>query len=77
MLTADVAVLGAGPAGLGAAYRLAGDGRRAVVLEAAHRVGGLAGGAEVGGMRVDVGSHRLHPSTAPDILYCLRGLPGV
>lgn len=76
-LDVDVAVLGAGPAGLGAAYRLAADGRRAVVLEAADVVGGLAGGAEVGGMRVDVGSHRLHPSTAPGILDHLRTLPGV
>jgi protoporphyrinogen oxidase len=74
---ADVVVLGAGPAGLGAAYRLAGDGWRVVALEAADRVGGLASIVEVGGMRVDVGSHRLHPSTAPAILAHLRALPGV
>ncbi len=73
----DVAVLGGGPAGLGAAYRLAGYGAAAVVLEAGARVGGLAGSTTIGGMRVDFGSHRLHPSVAPDILRELDDLPGV
>lgn len=72
----DVAILGAGPAGLGAAYRAAQTGRRVVVLERSERVGGLAGSFEVGGMRVDLGSHRLHPSTDPQILAELRRLLG-
>jgi protoporphyrinogen oxidase len=72
----DVVVLGAGPAGLGAAYRLALSGRRVVVLERASAVGGLAASFEVGGLRVDHGSHRLHPSTAPEILAVLRSLLG-
>jgi monoamine oxidase len=37
---ADVLVLGAGMAGLAAAERLAAGGRRVLVLEARHRVGG-------------------------------------
>jgi protoporphyrinogen oxidase len=72
----DVAVLGAGPAGLAAAYRLAQRGRSVVVLERSHTVGGLAGSFEVGGMRVDHGSHRLHPSCAPPIMAVLRDLLG-
>lgn len=73
---ADVVILGAGPAGLGAAYRLARDGVTTAVLEAAPRVGGLAGSIEIAGQRVDFGSHRLHPSIAPPILDTLRALPG-
>ena len=75
--SADVAVLGAGPAGLGAAYRLAAKGHEVVLLEAASQVGGLAGSVEVAGMRVDFGSHRLHPSIAPEILDELNGLDGI
>ncbi|MBW3562888.1 MAG: FAD-dependent oxidoreductase [Actinobacteria bacterium] len=69
-----VAVLGAGPAGLGAAYRLAGAGQHAVVLERADRVGGAAGSFEIAGIRVDHGSHRLHPATDAAILSELRQL---
>lgn len=69
-----VAVLGAGPAGLGAAYRLAGAGQHAVVLERADRVGGAAGSFDVAGIRVDHGSHRLHPATDAAILSELRQL---
>jgi protoporphyrinogen oxidase len=75
-MTADLIVLGAGPAGLGAAYKAAGNGHKVVVLEKADRVGGAAGSFEVGGQRVDVGSHRLHPSVDPEILNELRSLLG-
>jgi protoporphyrinogen oxidase len=70
----DAAVLGAGPAGLAAAHRLASTGRSVVVLERSGRVGGLAGSFEVAGVRVDHGSHRLHPATAPDVMALLRSL---
>lgn len=73
---ADLLVLGAGPAGLGAAYRAARAGRRVVVCERAGHVGGLASSFEVAGVRVDHGSHRLHPSTHPEILAELRSLLG-
>jgi protoporphyrinogen oxidase len=73
---ADVVVLGAGPAGLGAAYLLARQGRTVRVLERAPRVGGLAASFEVAGVRVDHGSHRLHPTTPAAIMATLRDLLG-
>jgi len=72
-----VAILGAGPSGVGAAYQLARTGRGAVtVLERAPVVGGLAGSFELAGLRVDFGSHRLHPACAPEILADIRSLLG-
>ncbi len=73
---ADLVVLGGGPAGLAAAWRAARRGLRTVLLERAPRVGGLAAGFEVAGVSVDLGSHRLHPATDPDVLTDLRGLLG-
>lgn len=72
----DVAVLGAGPAGLGAALRLAGSGTSVVVLEREDHVGGLTASHRVAGVSVDVGSHRLHPATDPEVMALLRGLLG-
>jgi protoporphyrinogen oxidase len=74
--SADLIVLGAGPAGLMAAWRAARAGRSVVVLERADAVGGMAASFSVAGVRVDHGSHRLHPSTAPEIMADLRGLLG-
>ncbi|MDP8927349.1 MAG: FAD-dependent oxidoreductase [Actinomycetota bacterium] len=71
-----IAVLGAGPAGIGAGYRLAVGNHDVVVLERAGQVGGTAGSFELAGTRVDYGSHRLHPSTDPAILCQLRQLLG-
>ncbi len=72
-----VAVLGAGPSGVGAAYRLARSGKAAVtVLERGTTVGGLAGSFELAGLHVDFGSHRLHPSCDPAILADIRALLG-
>jgi protoporphyrinogen oxidase len=75
-LSADLVVLGAGPAGLAAAWWAARGRRSVVVLERADRVGGMAGSFEVAGVRVDHGSHRLHPATPPHLLAELRGLLG-
>lgn len=47
-----------------------------VLLERAPVVGGVAGSFEVAGIRVDYGSHRLHPSVDPDVLGELRRLLG-
>jgi protoporphyrinogen oxidase len=69
-------ILGAGSAGLGAAYRAAQAGRYVTVLERSDRVGGLAGSFEVAGIRVDHGSHRLHPATEPHLLAELSRLLG-
>lgn len=71
-----VAVLGAGPAGVGAAYRCARAGMDVSVYEAAPVVGGHAASITVAGRRVDLGSHRLHPSCAPGVLADLRRLLG-
>jgi protoporphyrinogen oxidase len=51
-------VLGAGPAGLTAAYVLGKAGRAATVLEADRQVGGLAKTVEIDGFRFDLGGHR-------------------
>ena len=59
----DVVVIGAGLAGLGAATALRQAGRRAVVLEAADRIGGRAWTAyppELGGVWFDMGAVWLH-----------------
>ncbi|MCL6505853.1 MAG: FAD-dependent oxidoreductase [Bryobacteraceae bacterium] len=69
-------ILGAGPAGLGAAYKLASSGFPVTVLERSAAVGGNAGSFEIEGLRADYGSHRLHPSCAPEILQDIRNLLG-
>ena len=71
-----VAILGAGPAGLGAACLLAQRGIKVVVLEKLDRVGGNAGSFELAGMPVDFGSHRFHPAADPGILEMVRDLLG-
>ena len=71
-----IVVVGAGPAGLAAAWRAALAGHEVTVVERAPVVGGMAGSFEVAGVRVDHGSHRLHPSTPPEILGALRELLG-
>jgi protoporphyrinogen oxidase len=53
-----VAVLGAGPAGLTAAYRLLQRGRHVVLFEAEAQVGGLARTVVRDGYRFDLGGHR-------------------
>lgn len=50
--------MGAGPAGLTAAYELLKRGLAVTVLEADHQVGGLARTAEHKGYRFDIGGHR-------------------
>jgi protoporphyrinogen oxidase len=58
-----IAILGAGPAGLGAAFRLATQAKaQVVVLEQRDGVGGNAGSFLLDGVWADYGSHRLHPS---------------
>ncbi len=72
-----VVILGAGPAGLGAAYHLARKGGVAVtVIERNSVVGGNAGSFEIAGLRVDYGSHRLHPACDAKVLEDIRNLLG-
>jgi protoporphyrinogen oxidase len=72
-----VVILGAGPAGLGGAYRLARHGGVAVtVVDRSNTVGGNAGSFELAGQPVDYGSHRLHPTCDPEVLGDIRVLLG-
>ncbi|HEX3539281.1 MAG TPA: NAD(P)/FAD-dependent oxidoreductase [Acidimicrobiales bacterium] len=54
----DVVIVGAGPAGLTAAYQLAKAGKTSTVLEADSVVGGISRSAERDGWRFDIGGHR-------------------
>lgn len=54
----DVLVIGAGPAGLTAAYELARHGIAGTIVEAEDVVGGLARTVERDGYRFDIGAHR-------------------
>ncbi|MGI8935401.1 MAG: NAD(P)/FAD-dependent oxidoreductase [Phormidesmis sp.] len=51
-------VIGAGPAGLTAAYELAKHGEKSVVLEQADKVGGISRTEVYKGYRFDIGGHR-------------------
>ncbi|NED94116.1 FAD-dependent oxidoreductase [Phytoactinopolyspora alkaliphila] len=72
----DLIVMGAGPAGLAAAWRAAQRGFQVTLLERADHVGGMAASLDVAGIRVDQGSHRLDQATPEWLLADLRGLMG-
>ncbi|MFN8051310.1 MAG: NAD(P)/FAD-dependent oxidoreductase [Acidimicrobiales bacterium] len=55
---ASVVVIGAGPAGLTAAYQLGKAGRTSTVLEGDNVVGGISRTVERDGWRFDIGGHR-------------------
>jgi protoporphyrinogen oxidase len=63
--TPNVVVIGAGPAGLTAAYELGKRGATATVLEADSVVGGISRTAERNGYRVDIGGHRFFTKVGP------------
>jgi protoporphyrinogen oxidase len=60
-----VAIIGAGPAGLTAAYLLSQAGHRVTVLEADTLVGGISRTAQYRGFRFDIGGHRFFTKIAP------------
>jgi protoporphyrinogen oxidase len=64
MTAPRVGIIGAGPAGLTAAYRLQQLGADVTVFEAADTVGGLARSFDLWGQRVDLGPHRFFSSDA-------------
>ena len=58
-------ILGAGPAGLAAAYTLTKMGQPVVVVERDNCVGGLAKSFEYQGFILDYGPHRFYTKLAP------------
>ncbi|MGH7711088.1 MAG: NAD(P)/FAD-dependent oxidoreductase [Gemmatimonadaceae bacterium] len=60
-----VVVVGAGPAGLTAAYQLSKSGMRVTVLEADDMVGGISRTAQYKGYRFDIGGHRFFTKITP------------
>jgi len=67
--------MGAGPAGLSAAYELIRQGTPVTVIEKDRQVGGIARTLEFMGCRFDVGPHRFF-SKSPEIeaLWCLAAI---
>lgn len=72
----DLLIVGGGPAGLTAATEAASIGRSVLLVEASERLGGMSASLEVGGQRVDLGSHRLHPSASSEVMEILRRVLG-
>ena len=69
-------IIGAGPAGLTAAWELAEAGvRDIVVLEATHRIGGLSQSIEYKGNRIDIGGHRFFSKSDWVMDWWTRMLP--
>ncbi|HZK81783.1 MAG TPA: NAD(P)-binding protein, partial [Humisphaera sp.] len=60
----NIVVIGAGPAGLTAAYELSQHNIRGVVLESDSVVGGIARTVERDGYRFDIGGHRFFTKVA-------------
>ena len=60
-----VVVIGAGPAGLTAAYQLTKAGIPSTILEATDVVGGISQTAERDGWRFDIGGHRFFTKVQP------------
>ncbi len=63
--TSPLYILGAGPAGLAAAYQLTKQGKSVVVVERDSRVGGLAKSIEYQDFILDFGPHRFFTKIAP------------
>ena len=60
-----VVIIGAGPAGLTAAYQLAKQGTQVTVLEGSDTVGGISQTARYKGYRFDIGGHRFFTKVTP------------
>ena len=62
--TTNVVVIGAGPAGLTAAYKLGQQGQTCTVFESDDVVGGISRTVERDGWRFDIGGHRFFTKVA-------------
>ncbi|RMF36133.1 MAG: FAD-dependent oxidoreductase [Alphaproteobacteria bacterium] len=71
-----IAILGAGPAGVAAAYKLGARGFRVSVFERAAGPGGNSSSFPVAGVICDYGSHRFHPVAEPAVLADVKALLG-
>ncbi|HET6182547.1 MAG TPA: NAD(P)/FAD-dependent oxidoreductase [Acetobacteraceae bacterium] len=77
MTHADIAIIGAGAAGIGAARAAAAAGRRAIVLEASGRIGGRAWTAhppELDGQWFDMGAIWLHDAARNPVTPLVHAL---
>jgi protoporphyrinogen oxidase len=71
-----VVVIGAGPAGLTAAYELSRRGAPVTVVEQSREIGGLARTVRHQGFRFDIGGHRFYTKSKP-VMEMWRDLMGV
>ena len=71
----DALIIGAGPAGLTAAFELARLGQRALVIEQAAQVGGISRTESYRGYRFDIGGHRFY-TRVPEIEQLWRDTLG-
>ncbi|QHC68041.1 NAD(P)-binding protein [Rathayibacter sp. VKM Ac-2759] len=71
----DVAIIGAGPAGLATAHRLEQAGHSVVVLEETERTGGRALTVDVGGEAVNLGAMFVYSGTQSHRLAVELGIP--
>ncbi len=71
-----VLILGAGPAGIAAAYRLSAGKAESEVFERAPVAGGNATSFQIDGIWCDYGSHRFHPAADPNVLADVQALLG-
>lgn len=71
----EFTIIGAGPAGLAAAYQLAKTGHSAAVLEQDRQVGGLSKTLEYRGFRFDIGGHRFF-TKSPEVNGLWREILG-
>ena len=72
-----ITILGAGPAGIAAAYALSKSSDANIdVIERAGATGGNAASFQVEGVQCDYGSHRFHPVADPEVLDDVKSLLG-
>jgi protoporphyrinogen oxidase len=72
-LSKRIVIAGAGCAGLAAALKLVQLGHKVTILEKLDRVGGLAGGIELGGNVYEYGPHIFH-TTDPEVLTDVKDI---